>query len=105
AVAADAQALLTECDADDHTIRSIAMRAWGLAARWTDGPRRSIELLREAVRHAEAAEAPELIVQAKLSLSGSLAINGQSTEALDVIDAAATMADRPAAARLLTQRA
>jgi tetratricopeptide (TPR) repeat protein len=105
AVASEAAALLDTCAPDDHAVRSIALRAWGIAVRWTDSIDRSIELLRLAVDEATTSGKPDLVADARRSLAGSLALSGSSEQALATLAAPIRGARPLAAARVESQRA
>ena len=104
-VAAEAAALLESCAPDDHCVRSIALRAWGIAVRWTQNIDRSIELLRSSVDEAKAAGTADLVADSMRSLAGSLALSGDSEAALAALDSVTVGASPLASARLESQRA
>jgi tetratricopeptide (TPR) repeat protein len=105
AVSLDAEKLLQGCAQDDHVVRSVALRAWGIAVRWTETIDRSIELLRASVDEAKSSGRADLVADALRSLAGSLALGGHPEAALTTLDSATEGASPLAAARVESQRA
>ncbi len=98
-VLAEGAELLDALDRTEHATRSIILRAMGLAARWAATLGDSIDYLEGAADAAGRADNPVLAAEARLSLSGSQAIAGDMTAALETLQVARSVDDPAMAAR------
>lgn len=79
---------LEDLDPGAHRDRAITLRAMSLSARFTNQIDQSIGLAERAAAAARSGGHDDLTGLALLTLSGSLAISGQTEQALSVIEAA-----------------
>lgn len=102
-LADEALELARSCnDPEAHT---VAMRAAGLAARELHALDRSIACFREALRVAQEAGLPWHAGEARMSLAGSLAVEGDLPQALEEIALALPVLTGPTRSRAKAQRA
>ncbi len=102
---AAAEALAHARGEHDHAAAAMAYRVLGLAAREDHHIGESLELLRRAVRTAQRHDLPSLAAQARMSLSGTLAMAGDLRRALREADRAGADLTGLDRARLEMQRA
>src|SRR5215217_6006414 len=113
------------CALDDSrvsdAVASIVLRAQGIAARYLVGERfdhassarhdvvqtvtLSVDLLHRSVERAQRAGRPDLVAQARLTLSGSYYIGGDAQKAFETLDLASADASDAMVAEIEFQRA
>jgi tetratricopeptide (TPR) repeat protein len=96
--------VLEKLAADDHTGRSRALRAIGIAARLADTMSKSVEYAASSVDEAVLAGDEELEAEALMSLAGSHALSGDYHSALAVLEKAQGKSEGLLAAKIKGQR-
>jgi len=89
---------------DNHTARSMALRALGIAARLGADMNASLRFGEQAFAEAVAGGEPLLQSEALMSLSGSLAFAGDNSRAFQLLDQAAETASTLLLAEIEFQR-